>query len=90
MKKLHLFFALLSLVLAGAEKAPRRAVVSKEIEQIDDFEIVSPNNTPLMKWTSAMLQRSLEAATGRKAARASTPTRPTGNSNLLKHLIVPA
>ncbi|MBO4345159.1 MAG: DUF4838 domain-containing protein, partial [Victivallales bacterium] len=74
MRRLILVLSLLSLVLVGAEKTPRRAVLSEETDRIEDFEIVSQNNTPLMKWTAEMLQRSLEAATGRKAEILNAPS----------------
>ena len=74
MKRAFALLFCLMMCAYCAEKAPRRAVISKEIERIDDFEIVSPNNTPLMKWTSETLQRCLEAATGRKAAILKAPS----------------
>ena len=74
MRRLFLIFALLSLSLIGDEKPSRRAVLSKDTERIEEVELIVQKETPLMKWTAELLQRSLEAAMGRKADILSAPS----------------
>ena len=74
MKKVFVLLALFLLCAYGAEKVPRRAVVSKEMEQIAEFEIVRGEKIPVLDWACHVLQESLKTATGFDASVVDAPS----------------
>ena len=64
MKKVLILLVLSLLCAYGAEKAPRRAVLSKEMEQVGEFEIVRGGKVPVVEWACHVLKESLKKATG--------------------------
>ncbi len=69
MRKIFFLFVLALMSVYGAEKAPRRAMLSTDsgIEQIDEFEIVRGEKTPLLEWACHVLRESLKTAAGFEA-----------------------
>ena len=74
MKKVIVLLTLFLLFAYGVEKAPRRAVLSKESDRIEEFEIVMGEKTPLLDWTCKQFQAYLKRATGYTAEIVEKPS----------------